>query len=80
MANSAELVHRGQSPNHREIPYGHMPRQGSVIRKDAVTSHDAIVGNVGVGQKMISATQDSLFLRTGSPVDRGTDAREAQAD
>src|SRR5690606_3165847 len=71
----AKLMHGYHTSQHHKITYGDVPRQGTVIRENAVIAHDTVVRDMAI------SLNQAIFADNGLPlVFRAAVYRHALAD
>lgn len=65
-SDPAELVNPAEAPDHRVILDDDVAGQSAVVGKNDVMAHGAIMGDVGIGQK-IPVIADDRFASRGGP-------------
>ncbi len=68
LTDAAELMHGGEATEHNVVLNDDMAREGSVVGKDDVIPHDAVMRDVGVSEEVVIASDDGLRADQGSTI------------
>ena len=69
-SDAAELVDRGESPDHGVVGDLDVSGQGAVVREDDAIADDAVVRDVRVGEEVPPAADDRFRAGQGAAVHR----------